>query len=106
MGNEKLDLQDWEHQCLHPVFGVLYRVRKTHLLPGDYTLSISPEQPCDIVSFEQREQLVGRTVTYTEELNMIKHLIIKRKVVAWNHVDTSIFLDLPVLQAETFALGQ
>lgn len=40
----------------------------------------------------------------TEELDVVKDLIVESKVVAGDGVDASILLDLPVLQTETLAL--
>ena len=44
--------------------------------------------------------------TDVEELNMIENMIVKGEVVAGNDIDSSLLLDVPVLQTETLSLGE
>ena len=44
--------------------------------------------------------------TYTEELDVVEDLVVERKVIAGNDLDTSILLDLPVLQTKSLSLLQ
>lgn len=44
--------------------------------------------------------------TYTNVNGMSKNLIVQGEIVAGDDVDTSIFLDLPVLLAEASGLGE
>jgi hypothetical protein len=41
---------------------------------------------------------------YVEELDVVEKVIVESEVVAGNDIDTSILLDLPVLQSQTLAL--
>lgn len=45
-------------------------------------------------------------VTYSEELDVVKNLVVEGEVVAGDDVDTSVLLDLPVLQTESLSLLQ
>lgn len=45
---------------------------------------------------------IGR-LTYVEELDVVEEVVVESKVIAGDHVDTSILLDLPV--SKTQALG-
>jgi hypothetical protein len=44
------------------------------------------------------------TCAYVEELDVVEKVVVESKVVAGNDIDTSILLDLPVLQSQTLAL--
>lgn len=44
--------------------------------------------------------------TYTEELDVVEDLVVESKVVAGDHINTSILLELPVLQTESLSLSQ
>lgn len=38
-----------------------------------------------------------------EELDVVQDLVVEGKVIAWNDVDASIFLDLPVFQSQSLS---
>lgn len=42
----------------------------------------------------------------TEELDVVEDLVVESKVIAGDHIDTSVLLDLPVLLTESLSLGQ
>ena len=43
---------------------------------------------------------------YVEELNVVEKVVVESEVVAGDHIDTSVLLDLPVLLTESLSLGQ
>jgi len=43
---------------------------------------------------------------YSEKCNVVEELIVEGKVVAWDDIDTSILLDLPVGKTETLSLRE
>lgn len=43
---------------------------------------------------------------YVEHLNVVKDVVVVRKVVAWDDIDAGILLDLPVLETEPLTLGE
>jgi len=49
---------------------------------------------------------LGLSDTYSEELDVVQDLVVEGEVIAGNDIDSSLFLDLPVLQAQSFALAQ
>ena len=44
--------------------------------------------------------------TYVEELDVVEDVIVESKVVGGDDVDAGIFLDLPVCQPKSLALGE
>lgn len=49
---------------------------------------------------------LGLSDTYSEELNVVQDLVVEGEVIAGNDIDSGLFLYLPVLQAQSFALAQ
>lgn len=49
---------------------------------------------------------MSRRGTYTEELDVVQDLIVEGEVITGDNVDTSILLDLPVLETESLSLLQ
>ena len=45
-------------------------------------------------------------ITYVEELDVVKDMVVESKVVGRDDVNTSILLDLPVGQSQSLALGE
>lgn len=59
-----------------------------------------------VVSLSIGIELEGAGKAYVEELNVVKDVVVKGKVVAGDDIDASILLDLPVSKAEPLTLGE
>lgn len=81
--------------------------QRIHRWGRAYTLSISQEWP---VAISQRLKLLRAYAfgifTYSEELYVVKDLIIEREVIARDDVYAGLLLYLPMLLSETLSLGE
>ena len=47
-----------------------------------------------------------KDLTYTEELDMVKDLVVEREVIAWDDVHAGFLLNLPMFVSQSLALAK
>jgi hypothetical protein len=78
-----------------------------HLEGGDIDTLLLETTAHGEVLIDSVEVVLGVTLgDSSEELVVVEDLIVESEVVARDHIDTGILLDLPVLQTETLALSE